>query len=77
MRSCREIIENYLVNNNCDGLVSEDYECGCMIGNLFPCESIPEDCLPAINVNKGLDKPFCMQSVDRLVLLGTQIGKRD
>lgn len=33
----REIIKKYLVDNEYDGLVNEDGECGCQVGDLFPC----------------------------------------
>lgn len=39
-----EIITNYLNDNGYDGLCTHD--CGCFIGDLFPCGSDPGWCKP-------------------------------
>lgn len=31
------IVKNYLIENNFDGLYNENYPCACEINNLFPC----------------------------------------
>jgi len=40
----KEIITKYLTENGFDGLCGE--ECGCQLGDLFPCESISPNCEP-------------------------------
>lgn len=44
-----DVICEYLKRYGYDGLVSEDRECGCIIGDLFPCDAVFENCLPAYN----------------------------
>lgn len=34
-----KIVEKYLKENEYDGLYSEDFDCGCPIHDLFPCET--------------------------------------
>ena len=45
----RGLIQQYLVDNGYDGLVSENGECGCIVENLFPCDSPDGRCCPAYN----------------------------
>jgi len=37
-----EIVTKYLIENGYSGLYSED--CGCKIGDLFPCQECPDKC---------------------------------
>jgi hypothetical protein len=41
-----KIITDYLNNNNYQGLLNIDGECGCTIKDLAPCENISLDCEP-------------------------------
>jgi len=41
-----DIIEIYLAENGFDGLVSDDCECACKLGELFPCGNVYQDCCP-------------------------------
>lgn len=40
----REIIEKHLKDNGFDGLASD--ECGCLVGDLCPCQLDPMGCEP-------------------------------
>ena len=40
-----EIVENYLKANGFDGLAGDN--CGCQLGDLFPCCESSLDCVPA------------------------------
>ena len=42
------IIIKYLSEVNANGLCHSDWECGCGIDNLFPCENPSGDCVPAV-----------------------------
>lgn len=54
----KEIIIEWLKNNGYDGLYDPG-ECGCLIGDLFPCGGDCFDCLPGYkntpNPNSGYD----------------------
>jgi hypothetical protein len=41
-----EIVEKYLTDNGYDGLCDIGEECGCHIGDLFPCDYNPFQCQP-------------------------------
>jgi hypothetical protein len=47
----REILEKNLRENGFDGLVQQDGECACEIGELVPCESDFTSCRPGYKVN--------------------------
>lgn len=42
----KSIIEKYLRDNGYDGLYSDDYECGCEVDDLMPCEEPGIECRP-------------------------------
>ena len=42
-----EILKQHLVDNGFDGLVTDDYECGCGIDDLRPCDADFAKCLAA------------------------------
>ncbi len=42
----KEIVEKFLKENNYDGLISDDSECACIIGELSPCGEMNEHCEP-------------------------------
>ena len=46
----REILEKHLRENGFDGLVEEDGQCACEIGELVPCESDFTACKPGYKV---------------------------
>ena len=41
----RTIAATWLADNGYDGLLGE-YDCGCFLGNLFPCDNPGPDCTP-------------------------------
>lgn len=43
------LLQQYLVDNGYDGLVSWDGECGCLLTDLFPCDAPDGRCCPAYN----------------------------
>lgn len=45
-----DIVLQHLKDNDFDGLVNTDNECGCGIDNLAPCESDCMGCQPAVEV---------------------------
>ena len=55
----RELLEKTLQENGFDGLLQEDGECACQIGDLVPCESDFTNCKPGYktlcNCNMGCD----------------------
>ena len=42
----KEIVEKYLTDGHFDGLCNVDLECGCVIGDLFPCGEYFAECEP-------------------------------
>ncbi|MBY0483476.1 hypothetical protein [Nitrosomonas sp.] len=42
-----EILKQHLVDNDFDGLVNGDLECGCELSDLHPCGESFADCKPA------------------------------
>jgi hypothetical protein len=46
----REIIQSWLKDNGYDGLCNPDMECGCGLGDDFPCEFVTCDCEPAVKI---------------------------
>lgn len=51
-KSVSEIVEEWLQQNNCDGLTDEE-GCGCNINELFPC---------------GLPQNYCVAAVKKLCI---------
>ena len=51
----KEIVTQYLKANGYDGLFNPN-ECGCMIGDLFPCGCCDGSCLPGYKGPDLLDK---------------------
>jgi len=47
MNTVIEILKKHLVDNGFDGLVRDDYECGCGIDDLQPCGDDFSKCMPA------------------------------
>jgi hypothetical protein len=47
------MVEKYLIDNGYDGLCYPEGECDCPTSGLFPCESIPFDCVPGHKVMTG------------------------
>lgn len=45
MKTVSDIMTDYLKANGFDGLVGDD--CGCQLGDLFPCDCCSRNCLPA------------------------------
>jgi hypothetical protein len=43
-------LEEYLKENGFDGLFNADHECGCCIGDLFPCDEYFGECEPGYKV---------------------------
>jgi len=48
--TCLDIIIEYLKAHGFDGLVNEDIECGCALGDLQPCASNMSECKPGHKV---------------------------
>ncbi|HDZ62542.1 MAG TPA: hypothetical protein ENH40_05295 [Nitrospirae bacterium] len=44
----KNIIEVYLTSQGYDGLYNSDGECGCELGDLFPCDESPINCIPGV-----------------------------
>jgi hypothetical protein len=42
-----EMLRGWLVEHGFDGLCNSEFECGCGLDDLFPCESCFDDCEPA------------------------------
>lgn len=54
----REIIEQYLKDNNYDGLAGDD--CGCKISDLMCCDNPTPNCQPGYTITcKDCSKPNC------------------
>lgn len=53
-----EIVDAYLKENDFDGLVNSDNECGCGLGDLVPCGENFSTCQPAIEVEVPAEKDF-------------------
>jgi hypothetical protein len=53
------LLQQYLVDNGYDGLVSQDGECGCLLDDLFPCDEPDGRCCPAYN--HGTKDQFLMK----------------
>jgi len=49
----REHLEEWLRREGYDGLYAD--ECGCVIGDLAPCEGCPLDCEPGVRVDPPPD----------------------
>lgn len=47
MTTVIEILKQHLIDNGFDGLVTDDYECGCGVGDLQPCGDDFAKCLAA------------------------------
>ena len=54
----KEIVEKYLRENGFDGLVSEDYECGCELDDLMPCSEFNSDCQPGYKYKPDPDGEY-------------------
>ena len=57
-----DIIREYLKKNGYDGLVSEDYECGCALDDFCPCEMIG-NCLAAYKWPGDEESAFYMRTM--------------
>ena len=51
----KEIVKQYLEQNGYDGLAGDD--CGCLIDELFICDSCPDECVAGHRVDYG--SPEC------------------
>lgn len=70
----RDILKDWLVIQGYDGLYYDEYECGCSVDDLVPCDESPLYCEPAYrqtNDGFGPDKPNDDQSGDKQCLNGT------
>jgi len=56
-----DIIRRYLEDNGFDGLVSEDYECGCILDDFAPCE-LMNNCVAAYKWPGDEDSLFYMKT---------------
>jgi len=45
MKEVYEILKDWLKENEFDGLYSNDYECGCKIDDLIPCDMLRGNCV--------------------------------
>ena len=67
-KTVREILQSYLAAHGYDGLYNPDVggdPCGCGIGELFPCESCPRDCMPGYRgKNDDGENIFCGEKHD-------------
>ena len=45
----QEILRAWLKENNYDGLVHPELECGCLLNDFIPCSELGEDCEAGIN----------------------------
>jgi len=57
-----DIIRKYLVENGYDGLVAENYECGCTLNDLFLCDEM-DSCMPAYKWPGDKDSEFYMKTI--------------
>ncbi len=48
MPTVKTILVEWLKAHGYDGLCA--YECGCLVDNLMPCGSCPDNCVPGYNV---------------------------
>jgi len=68
LTSVIEMIRRELADAGADGLVNEDYECGCSLDDLIPCGNVHEtECFAAKNnerkaKNKSLE--FWMERIE-------------
>lgn len=59
MRPISQMIIEYLQANDFDGLCNPEYECGCGLDDLWPCDFIQRDCVPAYLGQCPDPKPSC------------------
>lgn len=52
----QEIIERFLRDNGYDGLVNVDWECGCGLDELVPCDGSISGCEPAYRIKCPCDE---------------------
>ena len=50
----KEIVQVFLKLNKYDGLYNVDYECGCEINDLMPCDESYSFCTPMKIITKNL-----------------------
>jgi len=50
----KEIIEAYLREHGYDGIYAPEDECGCHLGDLFPCGGTGEDCIAGYLLPDGM-----------------------
>jgi hypothetical protein len=51
MKTCLDIIKEYLKDNGYDGLFNIEGECGCELADLAPCDSLCVDlCEPGVKI---------------------------
>jgi hypothetical protein len=55
----KDMIKQFLIDNEYDGLSAESGECGCALHDLFPCGDVHSDCCAAYN--KGSAEEICMR----------------
>lgn len=54
MKTVKEIVKKWLIDNKYDGLCDPDYECGCEVNDLMPCDMPNVDCMAGV---KGVADP--------------------
>ena len=57
-----DIIRKYLEENGYDGLVAKEYECGCVLDDLFPCDGEMNNCEAAYKWPGDKEAPFYMKT---------------
>jgi hypothetical protein len=46
-KNCKQIVIDYLIANNYDGLYNSYLDCGCELDDLIPCGECFDQCVPA------------------------------
>ena len=63
MKTVKDILAEYLVKNDYDGLCADGADCGCLLSDLMPCQGEGiEHCQPAWRVDcdgKDCDNDIC------------------
>ena len=50
MKTVLEIVKNYLISNEYNGLYNENWECGCVIADLEPGDCMTSECRPGFRI---------------------------